>query len=71
MEYAAGFNLTLNFVCHKLVRELKRGDKIWISVFRDKADPDAWLFFYIPIEGYTSSPTAEPSDLEMYLPQMS
>lgn len=53
MEYEAGFNLTLNFVCHKLDRELKKGDKIWVSVFRDKSDPDNWLFFYIPIEGFT------------------
>lgn len=53
MEYEAGCNLTLNFVCHKLDRELKKGDKIWVSVFRDKSDPDNWLFFYIPIEGFT------------------
>lgn len=53
MEYEAGCNLTLNFVCHKLDRELKKGDKIWVSVFRDKSDPDSWLFFYIPIEGFT------------------
>lgn len=55
MDYQAGSNLTLNFVCHKLPRELKKGDKIMVSVFKDKGDPDDWLFFNIPVEGYTSN----------------
>lgn len=57
MEYGAGSNITLNFVCHRLDKELRKGDKIWISVFRDKVDPD-WLFFYIPIEGITTDTPA-------------
>jgi hypothetical protein len=58
MEYGAGSNITLNFVCHRLDKELRKGDKIWISVFRDKVDPDDWLFFYIPIEGITTDTPA-------------
>lgn len=51
-EYGSGQNLTLNLLCQKLPRELSMGDTIWISVFRDSSNPDFWLFYNIPIEGF-------------------
>jgi hypothetical protein len=51
-EYGSGQNLTLNLMCQQLPRELQMGDTIWISVFRDSSNPDFWLFYNIPIEGF-------------------
>ena len=51
--YEQGANLTLSMSCNSLPRELRKGDKLWAFVFGDHDNPDFWLMFNIPIEGFS------------------
>ena len=52
--YDKGMNLTIGFRCGSLSRGLLQGDRIWVMAFMDEDNPDNWLAYYIPINGYSS-----------------
>lgn len=54
-EFGIGENITLHVVCNQLSKPLIRGEKLWVFVFSDSDNPDNWLMFTIPIQGYSSS----------------